>query len=137
MNFLLFPSNIYYPIQVFTIPFNDLPIPFRFLLSHSIIFLSLSGFYYSISIFWLYISLKFVLLSNINCSLSTMKKLALLFMSLLVSFSMLYAQNNGNSLLWKISGNGLEQSSYVYGTFHLLCPEKIFFHCSRSRPPAR
>jgi len=34
MNFLLFPSNIYYPIQVFTIPFNNLLIPVRFLLFH-------------------------------------------------------------------------------------------------------
>ncbi len=27
------------------------------------------------------------------------------------------------SLLWKISGNGLEQPSYLYGTIHLLCPD--------------
>lgn len=26
-----------------------------------------------------------------------------------------------NSLLWKISGNGLEQPSYLYGTIHLTC----------------
>lgn len=28
-----------------------------------------------------------------------------------------------NSLLWEIKGNGLKQSSYLYGTYHLLCPE--------------
>ena len=28
-----------------------------------------------------------------------------------------------NSLLWEIKGNGLEQSSYLYGTYHLLCPK--------------
>ena len=28
-----------------------------------------------------------------------------------------------NSLLWEISGNGLNQSSYLYGTHHLLCPQ--------------
>lgn len=28
-----------------------------------------------------------------------------------------------NSLLWEIKGNGLTQSSYLYGTYHLLCPE--------------
>lgn len=28
-----------------------------------------------------------------------------------------------NSLLWEISGNGLKQSSYLYGTYHLLCPD--------------
>ena len=54
-----------------------------------------------------------------------MKKLSLLFMTLLVPVFMLSAQNNGNSLLWKISGNGLEESSYVYGTFHLLCPNDL------------
>ncbi|HEX7845481.1 MAG TPA: TraB/GumN family protein [Chitinophagaceae bacterium] len=30
---------------------------------------------------------------------------------------------NGNSLLWKISGNGLEKPSYLYGTMHILCKE--------------
>jgi len=54
-----------------------------------------------------------------------MKKSALLIMTLLVSIVMLKAQNNGNSLLWKISGNGMEQSSYVFGTFHLLCPNDL------------
>ena len=54
-----------------------------------------------------------------------MKKLSLLFMTLLVPVFMLSAQNKGNSLLWKISGNGLEESSYVYGTFHLLCPNDL------------
>jgi hypothetical protein len=54
-----------------------------------------------------------------------MKKSALLFMTLLVPVFMLRAQNDGNSLLWKISGNGLEKSSYVYGTFHLLCPNDL------------
>lgn len=28
-----------------------------------------------------------------------------------------------HSLLWKISGNGLQQDSYLYGTVHLMCPE--------------
>ncbi len=30
-----------------------------------------------------------------------------------------------NSLLWKISGNGLEKSSYLYGTIHLTCNYKL------------
>lgn len=29
------------------------------------------------------------------------------------------------TLLWKISGNKLEQPSYLYGTLHLLCPDQI------------
>lgn len=30
------------------------------------------------------------------------------------------AQNEAHSLLWKISGNGLAQPSYVYGTIHMI-----------------
>jgi uncharacterized protein YbaP (TraB family) len=33
------------------------------------------------------------------------------------------AQNSEQSLLWEISGNGLEQPSYLFGTFHLLQDE--------------
>lgn len=30
---------------------------------------------------------------------------------------------NDNTLLWEISGNGLRQPSYFFGTMHILCPE--------------
>lgn len=33
------------------------------------------------------------------------------------------ALNNGNTLLWQISGNGLEKPSYLFGTIHLLCAD--------------
>lgn len=33
-----------------------------------------------------------------------------------------YAKNN-NSLLWEISGNGLKQPSYFFGTMHILCAD--------------
>ena len=36
-------------------------------------------------------------------------------------------QKNNNSLLWKISGNGLTKPSFLFGTFHLLCKEDINF----------
>lgn len=32
-----------------------------------------------------------------------------------------------NSLLWKVSGNGMKSPSYLYGTFHLLCKQDIHF----------
>jgi uncharacterized protein YbaP (TraB family) len=35
----------------------------------------------------------------------------------------LSAQQSGHSLLWEISGNNLEQPSYLFGTFHLLQDE--------------
>lgn len=32
-----------------------------------------------------------------------------------------------NSLLWEISGKGLKQPSYLFGTFHMMCKEDIHF----------
>lgn len=32
---------------------------------------------------------------------------------------------DNNSLLWEISGNGLKENSYVFGTFHLMCKGDI------------
>jgi uncharacterized protein len=32
-------------------------------------------------------------------------------------------QKNNNTLLWEISGNGLTQPSYFFGTMHILCSE--------------
>ncbi len=46
-----------------------------------------------------------------------MKK-TLLILILLISFH-LSAQQKYQSLLWEISGNGLEKSSYLYGTMHV------------------
>ncbi len=34
---------------------------------------------------------------------------------------------NPGSLLWEISGNGMEKPSYLFGTLHLICPEKFSF----------
>jgi uncharacterized protein YbaP (TraB family) len=34
---------------------------------------------------------------------------------------------NPNSLLWEISGNGLKQKSYLFGTIHLIKKEDFFF----------
>lgn len=31
------------------------------------------------------------------------------------------------SLLWEVSGNGLQQSSWLYGTIHITCPEDLQF----------
>jgi uncharacterized protein len=35
------------------------------------------------------------------------------------------SKTSANSLLWKISGNGLAQPSYLFGTMHLLCASDI------------
>lgn len=34
---------------------------------------------------------------------------------------------DNNSLLWEISGNGLQKPSYIYGTFHMMCKDDIRF----------
>lgn len=36
------------------------------------------------------------------------------------------AQKENNTLLWKISGNGIERPSYLFGTIHMLCKEDAF-----------
>ena len=54
---------------------------------------------------------------------NTMKKLLLILFSLCTA--LLSAQSE-NSLLWKISGNGLEKDSYLFGTMHV--SERIAFH---------
>lgn len=46
-------------------------------------------------------------------------------LALVCAISLITAQEK-NSLLWKISGNGLEKDSYLFGTMHV--SEKIAFH---------
>ena len=45
---------------------------------------------------------------------------------MLLVFSTAIAQApKEKALLWKISGNGISQPSYLYGTIHLMCPDQI------------
>lgn len=37
------------------------------------------------------------------------------------------ANPDNNTLLWQVSGNGIEKPSYLFGTFHLLCKDDIHF----------
>ncbi|MBL0359034.1 MAG: TraB/GumN family protein [Chitinophagaceae bacterium] len=39
--------------------------------------------------------------------------------------SSLVSNTDNNSLLWEVSGNGLKQNSYLFGTFHLMCKGDI------------
>ena len=52
-----------------------------------------------------------------------MKKLLFLFS---ITFTFSTFSQEKNSLLWKISGNGLQKDSYLFGTMHV--SEKIAFH---------
>jgi len=44
---------------------------------------------------------------------------------LLLLVQVCIAQPTENSLLWKVSGNGLEQESYLYGTIHAICDASL------------
>jgi uncharacterized protein YbaP (TraB family) len=50
-------------------------------------------------------------------------KTAQVFLLVAVSFSAALAQES--SLLWKISGNGLQKDSYLFGTIHLICKDEF------------
>ncbi len=57
-----------------------------------------------------------------------MKKLStVLIASVMTIIS--FAQNNktDNTLLWKVSGKDIRQPSYLFGTLHLLCQDKILW----------
>ena len=47
--------------------------------------------------------------------------ISLIFSSLY--FTQLYGQKEDKSLLYEISGNGLAQPSYLYGTIHIICKD--------------
>ncbi len=54
----------------------------------------------------------------------------LLVIFLFYSNSLLSQTTNFSSLLWKISGNGLEKPSYLYGTMHV--SKKVAFHLTEA-----
>jgi hypothetical protein len=52
------------------------------------------------------------------------KAQVLLLLLVIFCSSTTYAQKQtSNSLLWEISGNGLQQPSYLFGTIHMICKE--------------
>jgi uncharacterized protein YbaP (TraB family) len=46
-----------------------------------------------------------------------------LIVSLVAITTLAQSGKENNSLLWKISGNGLEKPSYLFGTIHMLCAD--------------
>jgi uncharacterized protein len=50
----------------------------------------------------------------------------IVFILALLPFKSLFAGEPGKSLLYKISGNGLESPSYLYGTIHMICGDQFF-----------
>ncbi|WP_295334407.1 TraB/GumN family protein [Flavobacterium sp.] len=52
-----------------------------------------------------------------------MKKTLALLCSILMGVA--FGQKSENSLLWKISGNGLQEPSYLFGTIHITCDASL------------
>jgi uncharacterized protein len=53
-----------------------------------------------------------------------MKRFSAVLLTTLVTLTAFAQKNNeNNTLLWKISGNGIEKPSYLFGTIHLICEE--------------
>ena len=59
------------------------------------------------------------------CSMKNSILRFLTFLISITSFGQKQAEsnNNNNTLLWQISGNGLQQPSYLFGTIHMLCKD--------------
>jgi hypothetical protein len=53
-----------------------------------------------------------------------LKKAILAFVAVIFGFTMIQCQGHEKSLIWTISGKELNESSYIFATFHLLCQEK-------------
>jgi len=54
-----------------------------------------------------------------------MKLFLSLFLCAFLSITVTNAQQLENSTLWKISGNGLEKPSYLFGTIHITCDASL------------
>jgi len=69
------------------------------------------------------------LTSNSKNMISTaiFKRTLLLLASLPLFYGTASAQSE-NALLWKISGNGLEKPSYLFGTIHIICPDDMVWN---------
>lgn len=49
-----------------------------------------------------------------------------LIVSLVAISSFAQKEQDNNTLLWKISGNGMEKPSYLFGTVHMICKSDAF-----------
>lgn len=55
-----------------------------------------------------------------------MKRLSLIYFLTFFTVALSFAQSLPyKAILWEVSGNGLTESSYVLGTFHILCEEDL------------
>lgn len=57
--------------------------------------------------------------------MKTKQNLLLALLLVLLQALPALAGNGEKALLWQVSGKGLKQPSYIYGTIHMLCPDKM------------
>ena len=58
--------------------------------------------------------------------LKLLKRLGIVMILVVCAFAQVNAQSNDqSSLLWKISGNGLTEVSYLFGTIHIICADQF------------
>jgi uncharacterized protein len=55
----------------------------------------------------------------------TLKSALVISILSLISFNLWAQISLESSLLWKLSGNGIESPSYLYGTIHAICPDDL------------
>jgi uncharacterized protein YbaP (TraB family) len=57
-----------------------------------------------------------------------MKRIAILINLLSLSLYTLAQAPTEKTLLWEVTGKGIKQASYLYGTIHLMCPQDLSVH---------
>ncbi len=56
----------------------------------------------------------------------TLKNVLTTIMLVMFVFQAFANEKEEKSLLWKISGNGLKESSYLFGTIHMICKDQFY-----------
>lgn len=56
----------------------------------------------------------------------TLKNVLTTIMLVMFVFQAFAFEKEEKSLLWKISGNGLKESSYLFGTIHMICKDQFY-----------
>ena len=56
----------------------------------------------------------------------SLKKVLTTLMLVMFVFQAFAGEKEEKSLLWKISGNGLKENSYLFGTIHMICKDQFY-----------
>ena len=56
----------------------------------------------------------------------SLKNVLTTLLLVLLVFQAFAGEKEEKSLLWKISGNGLKENSYLFGTIHMICKDQFY-----------